>query len=218
MELTEPVKDVKISQEFGEDFQIWVNGKQIWFYKDKYSLNGHPGRDYKCPIGTPIYSMNDGVCMYAGFDNTNGNLIQIWNGEKGFKTLYGHCSKFIVKQNDVVCQGDLIALSGNTGDSTGPHIHVGYKQTKEGGNTKYPNNGYNGAEDFKHLIITENKMKFKKIKGEPSVYLVDDVKGTMMMVIDMETLTALDGEIIEVDNLAGYIPKGTLVWVDRIIN
>jgi len=216
--LREPVKDVKISQEFGKDFQVWDNGKQIYFYKDRYGLKGHPGRDYACPIGTPIYSMNDGVCLYAGFDNTNGNLIQIWNEKENYKTLYGHCSAFKVKQGDVIKQGDLIALSGNTGASTGPHIHVGYKQTIAGGNTKFPNNGYNGAEDFKHLIISEDTMKFKKIKGEPSVYLVDDVKGTMMMIIDMETLTALDGEIIEVDNLAGYVPKGTLIWTERIIN
>ena len=218
MELTEPVKDVRISQEFGLDFKHWVNGKEEWFYKDTYKLLGHPGRDYACLIGTPIYSMNDGVCLYAGYDDINGNLIQIWNEKENFKTLYGHCSAFKVKQGDIVKQGDLIALSGNTGASTGPHIHVGFKRTGEGGNTKYPNNGYNGAEDFKHLIISEDNMKFKKIKGQPSVYLVDDVKGTMMMVVDMETLTALDGEIIEVDNLAGYIPKGTLIWVDRIIN
>ena len=90
---------------------------------------------------------------------------------------------------------------------------MGLREQGKGGNSANINNGYNGAEDFKHLIISEDNMKFKKIKGQPNVYLVDDVKGTMMMVVDMETLTALDGEIIEVDNLAGYIPKGTLIWV-----
>lgn len=216
--LAQPVKDVIVSQWFGEDFKHWVNGREEWFYKETYKLAGHPGIDYKCPIGTPILSMNDGVCMYAGFDTTNGNLIQIWNEVEGFKTLYGHCSSFKVKQGDKIKQGDLIALSGNTGASTGPHIHVGFKKTIQGGNSANINNGYNGAEDFKNLLIKEENMKFKKIKGESSVYLVDDVKGTKMMIIDMETLTALDGVIEEVPELAGYIDKGTLIWCERIIN
>lgn len=222
--LREPLKNPKISQNFNEDFLCWFEGKQMWEYKDRFGLKGHPGIDYKCVIGTPIYSANDGICLYTGFDKISGNLVQIWNEEKGFKTLYGHNSEFKVKQGDIVKAGDLIALSGNTGDGTGPHLHFGLKLTKEGGNGLDNNNGYNGAIDPAPYIKLDykgnniNDMKFKKIKGEPSVYLVDDIKGTKIMIVDMPTLEALGGIIEEVPELAGYIDKGTLVWVERIIN
>jgi len=68
------------------------------------------------------------------------------------------------------------------------------------------------------IDITNNDMVFKKIKGEPSIYLVDDVKGTKTMIIDMRTLDSLGGKYEEVDNLAGYIPVGTLIYVERIID
>lgn len=228
MILREPLKNPIVTQAFGKDF-IWYNpikGKDEWFYKDTYApLLGHPGIDYRCVTGTPIYSANDGICMYAGYDAINGNMVQVWNEALGFKTMYGHNSVFKCKQGDIIKAGQLIALSGATGDGTGPHCHFGLKMTGQGGNGLNNNNGYNGAIDPAPFIKLDylgnnldNNMRFKKVKGEPSVYLVDDVKGTKTMIVDMETLNALGGEIEEVDNLAGYIPKGTLVYVDRIIN
>lgn len=225
MILREPLKNPIVTQEFGKDFQYYYNGKWVWFYKDIYApLQGHPGIDYRCVTGTPIYSANDGVCLYAGYDDVNGNMVQVWNEAQGFKTMYGHNSVFKCKQGDIIKAGQLIALSGGTGDGTGPHCHFGLKMTGQGGNGLNNNNGYNGAIDPAPFIKLDylgndiNNMRFKKVKGEPNIYLVDDSKGTKMMIVDMETLTALDGEVEEVDNLAGYIPKGTLVWVDRIIN
>lgn len=217
--LGQPLDKVEISQEFGKDFLYWENGKQLWFYKDKYKLKGHPGIDYKCKVGTPIKSCNDGVVLIAQYDSVNGNLVSIWNEEQGFKTSYGHNSEFKCKQGDIVRKGDIIALSGNTGDSTGPHLHLGMKLTGQGGNGLDNNNGYNGSIDpMPYFDVKEENMKLKKIKGQKDIYLVDDIKGTMTMVVDIETLNALGGEFEEVDNLAGYIPKGTLVWTERVIN
>ena len=225
--LRQPLKDPIETQGFGEDFQIWRNGVLVWFYKDIYKLEGHGGIDYRCNVGTPLYSANDGEVLYAGYDNINGNLIQVWNKEKGFKTLYGHCSKLNFKQGDKVKAGDIIALSGNTGDGTGPHLHFGVKLTDSLGNGLNNNNGYNGAIDPKpylkqdylgNNLIEEENMKLKKIKGEPHIYLVDDVKGTRIMIVDFETLTALNAQVEEVSEMAGYIDNGTLVWVNRIIN
>lgn len=225
--LREPLKNPEISQLFGNDFLYNVDGKMVWFYKDLYKLNGHGGIDYRCNVGTPVYSANDGVCLYAGFDNTNGNMVQVWNEKEGFKTLYGHNSELKVKQGDLIKAGQLIALSGNTGAGTGPHLHLGLKLTGEGGNGLDNNNGYNGAIDpMPHIKLDylgnklkeEDNMKLKKIKGQKDIYLVDDVKGTMAMIVDVETLNALGGSFEEVDSLAGYIPNGTFVWVNRIIN
>lgn len=225
--LREPLLNPKESQAFGKDFKVWIDGKEMWFYKERFGLSGgHPGIDYGCNNGTPIYASNDGEVLTASFDNINGNFIQVWNKEQNFKTVYGHLSVMKVKQGDVVVAGQLIGLSGNTGDGTGPHLHFGLKPTTTGGNGLNNNNGTNGAIDpapyikldYKGKSLNENDMVFKKIKGEPNIYLVDDVKGTKMMIVDMETLNALGGEIQEVPELAGYIDKGTLIWVNRIIN
>ena len=229
IKLREPLKEAVETQPFGADFKTWKDGKEVWFYKDLYNLLGHPGIDYRCIPNTPVYSAHDGVVLYAGYDNTNGNLVQIWNEEKGFKTMYGHNTSMKVKQGDVVKAGDLISLSGNTGAGTGPHLHFGLKMTGFGGNGLNNNNGYNGAIDPKPYLkynylgisLEETLMKFKKITGQPHIYLVDDTAGTKTMLVDMETFTGLGGKIEDVEEvlaLPGYIDKGTLIFVDRIIN
>lgn len=225
----QPYKDPKISQEFGLDF-IWHNPKtekDEWFYKETYApLQGHPGIDFACKIGTPIGALHDGICLYVGYDDDNGNLVQIWNETEGYKTLYGHNSEFRVKQGDYVKAGQIIALSGKSGAGTGPHSHIGGKMTKEGGNTKYPNNGFNGAFDilpFIKLDYLGNKLKdknmvLKKAKNDPNIYLVNEEFGTKMMVSCMEAYTALKDKYEEVDSLDAYIPNGTFVWTPYIIN
>lgn len=143
-----PLRDIRVNQYFGQDFQ-WINnqGKMIWFYKDGYGFKGHPGIDFECKIGCKVYACHDGVILYADYDDTNGNMVQIWNKEGNFKTLYGHNSKLLVKQGDKIKAGEVISLSGDTGAGTGPHLHLGFKFTKEGGNGIDNNNGYNGASD-----------------------------------------------------------------------
>lgn len=225
--LREPLKNPVISQKFGKDF-TWFNPnkqKWEWFYKDTYGLLGHPGIDYACIVGTPIYSAHDGVCLYTGFDNANGSMVQIWDEARGFKTLYGHLSEFRVNQGDTIKAGQLIALSGNTGGSTGPHLHWGYRETIAGGNTKYPNNGYHGCVDQLPFTTKDylgnnlkNDMTFKKEKNGNAVYLINEEFGTKIMVIDMPTLDAFHGQIEEVDSLNQYVPFGTMIWSERVIN
>lgn len=227
MELRHPVKNINISQLFGKDFLFYnsATGKTESFY-GYYGLKGHPGIDYSCSIGTPVYASHPGRVLYAGYDDTNGNLIQVWNEENNFKTLYGHNSEMKVKAGDMVEAGQLISLSGNTGAGTGPHLHWGYKETKEGGNTKYPDNGYNGCIDqlpFTTLDYLGNKlskyMTFKKIKNEPHIWMCNEIKKTRVMVIDMPTLFILnDGNYDEVNQLDMYQIAGTIALFERVIN
>lgn len=66
--------------------------------------------------------------------------------------------------------------------------------------------------------FNNNMFTFKKVKGEPHIYLVNDIRKTRTMLVDMETLESLQGSFIEVDSLSEYKDDGTLVWVNRIIN
>ena len=82
----------------------------------------HAGVDIPGPIGTPIYATADGVIDRAERSGGYGNLVEINHG-KGIQTRYGHLSKILVSDGTHVRRGQLIALMGSTGRSTGSHLH-----------------------------------------------------------------------------------------------
>ena len=83
----------------------------------------HGGRDISCPKGTPVYAAADGIVVKATYMNTSyGNHIMIAHGNDVY-TLYAHNSELLVSVGDEIKQGQQIALSGDTGNSSGPHLH-----------------------------------------------------------------------------------------------
>lgn len=89
----------------------------------------HQGTDIAAPHGTPILAAADGKVSFSGWSGGYGELIILDHGN-GTKTKYGHCSKRLVSVGDIVRQGDVIGKVGNTGNSTGPHLH--YEVIREG--------------------------------------------------------------------------------------
>jgi len=89
----------------------------------------HEGVDLMALVGTPVYAAADGVIMLAGRDQGYGNAVRIDHGcgerTRQLSTVYGHLSRFApgIVAGAMVLQGDLIGFSGNTGRSTGPHLH-----------------------------------------------------------------------------------------------
>ena len=82
----------------------------------------HNGIDIPAPFGTDIYASRGGTVIISGWHYSYGNYVVIDHGE-GMSTLYAHNSKLLVKVGDVVEQGHVIALCGNTGNSRGNHSH-----------------------------------------------------------------------------------------------
>ena len=82
----------------------------------------HKGLDIAAPRGTSIYAPGAGTVIFAGRKHGYGNVVIIDHGY-GYTTLYGHCSKLLVDEGAQVSRGDVIALVGSTGRSTGPHLH-----------------------------------------------------------------------------------------------
>jgi murein DD-endopeptidase MepM/ murein hydrolase activator NlpD len=84
----------------------------------------HPGSDMRAKLGTPVYATADGVVEYAGYHKRSGyGKLIIIDNNYGFKTYFGHLNKIKVKAGQFIKKGDLVALSGNTGLSNGPHLH-----------------------------------------------------------------------------------------------
>ena len=82
----------------------------------------HEGMDFTAPVGTDIFATGNGVVTYAGWRQGYGETIEIDHGFN-YATRYAHCSKLMVRVGQKVKRGDVIALVGNTGKSTGPHLH-----------------------------------------------------------------------------------------------
>lgn len=82
----------------------------------------HEGIDIAGPRGTPVIAPSDGIVTYTGYRRGYGNTLMIDHGY-GLSTLYGHCSALYVNEGQQVKRGALIAAIGNTGRSTGPHLH-----------------------------------------------------------------------------------------------
>lgn len=83
----------------------------------------HTGTDFVANVGTSVYAPGGGIVSFAGRRGGYGITLEIDHGF-GYKTVYAHLSKILVKKGQKITRGDLIAESGNTGKlSTGPHLH-----------------------------------------------------------------------------------------------
>ena len=108
-----PVEGRDVASEFGYREDPFTGIGTEW----------HGGIDIAAPMGSSVYATADGVVTFAGWDNEGyGNLVVVEHGY-GFSTYYGHNSRVLVAQGDEVVRGDVVALSGDTGRSTGPHCH-----------------------------------------------------------------------------------------------
>lgn len=119
--LAMPVLNAKITQGYG-------NTK---FAERAYKSKFHNGIDFGVPLGTPIFAAEDGT-IKASYNNDKGTvkwlryqygLYIVVEHENNLSTLYAHLSRVLVRAGDKVKRGDLIGYSGNSGYSTGPHLH-----------------------------------------------------------------------------------------------
>lgn len=126
-----------LRQAMGETFKIPIKAKFRWtspygarIDPIKGTKSYHKGTDMACPTGTPVYASLYGRVSFTGVSNIYGNYVII-SHDNGYQTLYAHLSKILTKKGQWVEQGSKIGLVGNTGYSTGPHLHFSvYKNGK----------------------------------------------------------------------------------------
>ncbi|MBU3844716.1 MAG: peptidoglycan DD-metalloendopeptidase family protein [Candidatus Anaerobiospirillum pullicola] len=104
--------DIKINSQFNPNRRHPVTRR----------ISPHNGVDFKASVGTPVYAPADGVVSFAGYQRAAGYYV-IVRHINNYSTVYMHLSKYEVKRGQKVTAGQLIARSGNTGRTTGPHLH-----------------------------------------------------------------------------------------------
>jgi murein DD-endopeptidase MepM/ murein hydrolase activator NlpD len=114
--LKSPLKFAPITSGFGGRFHPIIN-----------QFGQHNGVDYGTPQGTPVWAVSDGLVTKAGWDTGGGNMVCVKH-VMSFETCYLHLSKINVHVGERVAQKDVVGASGNTGLSTGPHLHFGMKR------------------------------------------------------------------------------------------
>lgn len=101
----------------------WFGEHPEWY--TRFGLAGHNGLDYGAPEGTPVLAAHEGV-LQAGRDPEGyGLYARVVNGY--MVTIYAHLSAVTAAVGERVAAGQQLGLSGNTGNSTGPHLHFGLK-------------------------------------------------------------------------------------------
>jgi len=108
-----PIEYRGITSKFGYRIHPTLNRREF-----------HRGSDMKAKTGTPVYATADGIVEYAGIHKKSGfGKLVILQHALGFRSYFGHLNKIVIKSTRFVKKGDLIAYSGNTGMSSGPHLH-----------------------------------------------------------------------------------------------
>lgn len=131
-----------VTQDFGNKLKL--NGID-WY--GQWGLLGHNGIDYGTPAWTPILAPHKGKIIEARYDASYGNYVKIENDKEG--SVLAHFARLSVTAGDYVEEGQIIGYSGNTGGSTGPHLHWGYYRKP-----RNRSNGFNGFEDQTQYIIS----------------------------------------------------------------
>ncbi|MEX0607012.1 MAG: M23 family metallopeptidase, partial [Halofilum sp. (in: g-proteobacteria)] len=107
-----PINEGWMSSSYGTRTDPFT-GEEAW----------HAGVDFAGRAGSPIHAVGAGVVTYAGKRWGYGQLVEITHGD-GYVTRYGHNSRILVEEGDMVRRGDLVSEMGSSGRSTGPHVHL----------------------------------------------------------------------------------------------
>ncbi|MCE9667315.1 M23 family metallopeptidase [Myxococcus stipitatus] len=163
--LKSPLKYAHVTSKFGSRFHPVLQ-----------YLKNHNGVDYGTPIGTPVWAVADGTVTQAGNAGAAGNMVVIRHAN-GFETQYMHLSRFGegIRAGARVSQKQVIAYSGNTGRSTGPHLHFGMKR---GGSYTNPlNQQFPRADPLPKALLPDFLAKAGELAGQLEAVSVAAVAG-----------------------------------------
>jgi murein DD-endopeptidase MepM/ murein hydrolase activator NlpD len=163
--LKSPLKYAHVTSKFGSRFHPVLQ-----------YMKAHNGVDYGTPIGTPVWAVADGTVTQAGNAGAAGNMVVIRHAN-GFETQYMHLSRFGdgIRAGARIRQKQVIAYSGNTGRSTGPHLHFGLK--RNGGYTNPLNQVFPRADPLPKTLLPDFLAKAHELAAQMEAVSVAAVAG-----------------------------------------
>jgi len=188
-------------------------------YGESITSSFHTGIDYGVPSGTPILAANDGKVMVAKTDGSaNGGYGKyvIIQHKDGYATLYGHLNSFNVTANQEVTKGQVIGYSGNTGNSTGPHLHWEFRTQWNQNKTHF--DPFSGLVTFETTESHVNEPEFESLDNVTNAFIVcplanvRDKEGHYLGNLVQGTPVVLTGQKTTYNNLPYRECKVTL-WI-----
>ncbi|QSQ23802.1 M23 family metallopeptidase [Pyxidicoccus parkwayensis] len=163
--LKSPLKYAHVTSKFGSRFHPVLQ-----------YMKAHNGVDYGTPIGTPVWAVADGTVTQAGNAGAAGNMVVIRHSN-GFETQYMHLSRFGegIRAGARIRQKQVIAFSGNTGRSTGPHLHFGLK--RNGGYLNPLNQVFPRADPLPKALVPDFLAKAHELAAQMEAVSVAAVAG-----------------------------------------
>ncbi len=138
-----------------------ISNKELKHEASGYGMRLHPiwgtykfheGLDFAAPIGSDIYTTGDGKVIKSEYSGGYGKMVLVEHGF-GYQTLYAHMNSIAVEVGDEVKRGQIIGTVGNTGDSTGPHLH--YEVHKNGHHVNPIDYFYNDLSPDEYVRLAE---------------------------------------------------------------
>lgn len=189
----------------------------------------HKGVDFRASVGTPVSAVGIGVVTVAGVQTGYGKVVYISHGN-GLTTRYAHLSSFNVKVGDNVKGGQVIALSGNTGRTTGPHLHFEVRDSKGGVLDPLQ---YLNALGQVQLASKVKPMLKGSLEANPQIWIQRvfdrvqshgsaDVKQCFRSKTDVQRILELEGGLVNGKmvlnashgSFVGPFQVGNLAWID----
>jgi murein DD-endopeptidase MepM/ murein hydrolase activator NlpD len=180
---------------------------------DSVHKTPHTGIDVAMPIGSNVYAPEGGiVSRIADYGNTSLGKAVFVKTRAGYQYIFGHLSEIRVHEGDRVFGGDILALSGNTGNSTGPHVHIGMVNTAGA----FVNPDVNPNLGFMSRIIGNawtNAHESAQEKARSFVYdfAIGTLNGIRDFVVDMSySIALIGGGLAIILHVAGW-ERGTRI-------
>ncbi len=170
--------DYRITQVFGNNPD---------YYK-QFGFAGHEGIDYGTPNGTELFSPFDGIIVRDVDDakqNNYGIHLVVWDPEQKCAFWFCHLQDNLVSAGDKVKKGQLVGHTNNTGNTSGPHLHVNFCETDATGNRINTQNGYKGFVDAKDYV------QYLPLSPDP-LTPPSAPQGTTIDLSELDHTTALD--------------------------
>lgn len=169
----------KIGDIFIGDFPVTqYYGERAAFYK-QFGLAGHEGVDWGTPNGTPVIAPFDGIILRDTFDDKDyGNFTIVWDSVQLCAVWFCHLQDLSTQLGQHVKKGDLLGHSNNTGNSSGPHLHVNFVETNNLGVRLNQNNGYQGFLNIldKNLVQWDTGAQIQQPPAPAQEVITDQTK------------------------------------------